>query len=245
MDKKEQQPQPKRDKKGKVIVNGDFASCVLALVDKGLVSGLGDPVPGQMCVEAAVAYASGEDHNDNPSCVNPKLASVKIALNDDCGWESDKARAKGLRRVAIAQLGSKGKLNFDKLEAHFEAKANEVLLPKEKKASVAILQATVNNLLIQIKRINKAKSLLALENACADTDADYYDRDTLPNPPDHSEGLGCGYAEVLRRANPKLSQQRSLMLAAEELVQALKKQKIPGTKYLHLTETKAKKKAKK
>jgi hypothetical protein len=47
----------------------------------------------------------GLPHSDNPSCVHPAVRSFKIALNDS-DWSSNSARAKGLRRIAVAQLGS-------------------------------------------------------------------------------------------------------------------------------------------
>lgn len=83
---------------------------VLHLVDKGLTCGFGDPVPGQMCVEAAVCYAMGLPHGDNPKCVSASVRRFNIELND-LRWSSNKARARGLRRVAIAQLGSNGVVN--------------------------------------------------------------------------------------------------------------------------------------
>lgn len=89
-------------------VNEAICKRVLAVVDKGLVGGIGEPVPGEMCVEAAVAYAYGERHTDKPKCVNSTLSDFKISLNDDLNWENDDQRAKGLRRLAIAQLGTKG-----------------------------------------------------------------------------------------------------------------------------------------
>jgi len=49
-------------------ITGELAAKVLAVVDAGLVKGLGEAVPGHMCVEAAVCYALGEPHSDAPSC---------------------------------------------------------------------------------------------------------------------------------------------------------------------------------
>jgi hypothetical protein len=83
---------------------------VLEVVDAGLCSGLGQPKPGQMCVEAAVCYALGQPHGDNPKCVAPAVRSFKIALND-AAWSSNTARAKGMRRIAIAQLGTAGEID--------------------------------------------------------------------------------------------------------------------------------------
>jgi hypothetical protein len=81
---------------------------VLEVVDAGLSNGLGKPQLGEMCVEAAVCFALGQPHGDQPACVAPIVRQFKIALNDASGWSSKAARAKGLRRIAIAQLGSTG-----------------------------------------------------------------------------------------------------------------------------------------
>lgn len=76
-------------------------------VDAGLCNGKGVRKPGEMCVEAAVCYAMGLPHGDRPTCVAACVREFKIRLNDS-RWSSNKARAKGLRRIAVAQLGSEG-----------------------------------------------------------------------------------------------------------------------------------------
>lgn len=58
-----------------------------------------------MCIEAAVNYACGLPHGDNPSCVGNAVRSFKIRLND-ARWSSNQARAEGMKKIAIAQLGS-------------------------------------------------------------------------------------------------------------------------------------------
>ena len=87
-------------------INIEIARKVLSVVDAGLVKGVGMPEPGQMCVEAAVCYAMGLPHGDDPECVSRPLRSLKIRLNDS-NWSSTEARAKGLRRLALIQLGSR------------------------------------------------------------------------------------------------------------------------------------------
>jgi hypothetical protein len=82
------------------------AAKVLETVDAGLVKGMGHAAPGKMCVEAAVCYALGLPHGDDPACVSRAVRQLKIRLNDS-NWSSDKARAKGLRRLALIQLGSR------------------------------------------------------------------------------------------------------------------------------------------
>ena len=106
-------------------VTRDTAVKVLEVVDAGLVRGVGDPEPGKMCVEAAVCYAMGLPHGDNPECVSPALRALKIQLNDK-EWSSNQARAKGLRRLAIAQLGSRGALD----EKEFLARVVEMTIRK-------------------------------------------------------------------------------------------------------------------
>jgi hypothetical protein len=84
-----------------------IAEKVLLTVDAGLVRGKGYPIPGQMCVEAAVCFAMGLPHSDKPTCVSAAVRALKIQLNDS-DWSSDSARAKGMRRLALVQLGSAG-----------------------------------------------------------------------------------------------------------------------------------------
>jgi hypothetical protein len=97
-----------------IEITRDVAIKVRDAVDAGLSTGLGAPVLGQMCVEAAVCYALGLPHGDNPLCVSPALRRLKISLNDK-DWSSNSARAKGLKRLALAQLGSAGVLDDKEL----------------------------------------------------------------------------------------------------------------------------------
>ena len=86
----------------------DYKSTAESLVDllgHGLCSGLGKPEPGKMCVEAAVCYAMGMDHGDDPKCVGRAVRRFKIRLNDS-KWSSNEARGNGMLKLAIAQLGS-------------------------------------------------------------------------------------------------------------------------------------------
>lgn len=89
-----------------VVVDLALARRVLKIVDRGLSEGLGNGRRGDVCVEAAVCLALGLPHGDNPPCVGSGVRSAKIHLNDIAAWGSKKARAAGLREVAVAQLGS-------------------------------------------------------------------------------------------------------------------------------------------
>jgi len=65
-----------------ITITRDIAQKVRDTVDAGLSYGIGVPFPGQMCVEAAVCFALGLEHGDDPGCVSPVLRQLKIGLND-------------------------------------------------------------------------------------------------------------------------------------------------------------------
>ena len=101
---------------------------VLEVVDAGLCSGLGQPTPGQMCVEAAVCYALGQPHGDEPECVAPAVRAFKIALND-AAWSDNAARAAGMRRIAIAQLGTAGRIDETQFAQELALQTVRQILP--------------------------------------------------------------------------------------------------------------------
>ena len=76
-----------------------------AVLERGLCKGVGVR-DGQMCIEAAICYALDLPHGDKPNCVAESVRRFKIKLND-AHWSSPQARARGLRDLGIAQIGSK------------------------------------------------------------------------------------------------------------------------------------------
>jgi hypothetical protein len=91
-------------------ITSELIAKIHSVLDQGLTLGLGNRKPGEFCVEAAICYALDLPHSDDPGCVSAAVRSLKIRLNDS-RWSSNKARAEGLRRLAIAQLGSKGAID--------------------------------------------------------------------------------------------------------------------------------------
>src|SRR5690348_10879298 len=118
-------------------ITPEVARRVLEVVDCGLVRGVGVAEPGKMCVEAAVCYALNLPHGDNPQCVSPALRSLKIRLNDS-SWSSDQARARGLRRLAVAQLGSAGVLDDREFTKRVAALAIRTCVPAALRAAASI-----------------------------------------------------------------------------------------------------------
>jgi len=70
----------------------------------GLCAGLQDA--DMVCIEAAVALCSGEVLNDEPSCVLESANGYATTLND-AYWPTPQARAKRLRRFALAHIGTR------------------------------------------------------------------------------------------------------------------------------------------
>ena len=104
------------------------AQRVLDVVNCGLGYGLGNPKPGECCVEAAVCYALGQPHGDQPTCVHPTVRAHMLSLNDS-SWSDGQARAKGLRRVAIAQLGTADTLDGEQFKREFRVAAIQRCTP--------------------------------------------------------------------------------------------------------------------
>ncbi len=120
-----------------VQINKALARKVLGIIDQGLCSGLGKQEPGQMCIEAAVCYAMGLPHGDNPPCVAPSVRALKIQLNDS-GWSSNKARAKGMRRLAIVQLGTVGEIDEVEFVKRVARLSIEKTVPRALRAAAKI-----------------------------------------------------------------------------------------------------------
>jgi hypothetical protein len=109
----------------------DFPSLVPrfdTILSRGLCSGVGTRT-GQMCIEAAICAVLGEPHGDKPSCVTSSVRAFKICLND-ANWSSAEARAKGLRAVGIAQLGSKGTVDDIAFSTRIAELTIRILLPR-------------------------------------------------------------------------------------------------------------------
>ena len=98
------------------------------LLERGLSNGLGKR-NGQMCIEAAVCAALGLPHGDDPGCVASSVRRFKIILNDS-NWSSLKARAKGLRDLGIAQLGSLGIVDNLEFTKRLVEKIIRIVIPR-------------------------------------------------------------------------------------------------------------------
>jgi hypothetical protein len=159
------------------ILDEAIARRVLETVDAGLCSGVGEPVPGQMCVMAAINYALGREHGDDPEiCVGSAVRAFDIALNDSA-WSSNEARAKGMRAEAIAKLGS-NKIDQDEFAKRLAIRTVNVMVPIALRAVVAFIPDSTGDLEQVIQRCERANDLREAYNsaecvACAARSAAY------------------------------------------------------------------------
>lgn len=81
---------------------------LLNILKDGLCHGAGDMSgPGTFCVQQAVSMATGQpDEGDHPlDCIADNVRAWGVNMNDQ-EWGSERSRADGMRRFAVAQLGS-------------------------------------------------------------------------------------------------------------------------------------------
>lgn len=189
-------------------ITREIALKVRETVDAGLCHGVGKPVPGQMCVEAAVCFALGLPHSDDPPCVSRAVRSLKIALND-AAWSSNETRGRGLRRLALAQLGSE---IID--DADFTCRVVEMTIRRF--LPIALRAAASLHLQSQHK-----EALKAAAKTCEQT------------------GTGAAEAAAwaaARAAAGAAAGDKLLSDFAEGVVQILVEMKAPGCQWLDLTE---------
>ena len=161
-------------------ITKELVTKINKLLDEGLVCGLGNPIPGKMCVEALICYALDLPHGDEPNCVSPAIRSLKIRLNDS-NWSSNKARAEGMRNLAVLQLGTNN--NFSDVDfTHKVAMFSccEFLpfflrdIDKEKKWFTEELESGLRN----AKTLEEAKNAAANDAYAADAATDAADAAT-------------------------------------------------------------------
>ena len=242
-----------------IEITKDVVTKLLSVVDAGLSSGMGKPIPGQMCVEAAVCYALGLPHGDDPKCVDPVLRSLKIRLNDS-NWSSKAARAKGLRRLAVIQLGSKGVLDQKQFAMKLADLACRTSVPIALRAAASIHKDPTHKaaLLEAANRCEASPNREAAEHAkkmAQSASADAYasaDADAYASASADASAYAYAYASAYASAYAYASASASayayadasardkiLSDFAEGVVQILVEMNVPGVQWLALTELEA------
>jgi hypothetical protein len=209
-------------------INLEVARKLLTVVDAGLSSGMGKPVPGEMCVEAAVCYALGLPHGDKPPCVSPAVRSFKIRLND-AAWSSSAARAAGLRALAVAQLGSAGAVD----DIAFASRVAELTI---RRVLPPLLRA--KGFVAEAKRCedegSKEAAYAAAASAYADAyayayaDAAAYAYAYAAVAAAAAAADAAAYADADASAVAAAAADSYLLIAAEIGLQALREQGAPG-----------------
>ena len=243
---------PNRSKAEKVI-DITVAKRVLEIVDAGLVNGVGKPNPGQMCVEAAVCYALGLPHGDDPQCVSRALRALKIRLNDS-RWSSPQARGAGLRRLAVAQLGSRDHMDDNEFRKRVAELVIRTSVPTVLRYAASIhkspehmqaLRDAANRCEVEgsrqsaldARKVAQEARAAAAADAAAYAAADaaaayaaaYVYADAAAYAAYAADAAAAAYAAAAAR-------DKSLADFAEGVVQILIEMKAPGCQWLALTE---------
>jgi hypothetical protein len=213
-----------------------IAKKVLEVVDAGLVTGVGNPKPGQMCVEAAVCYALGLPHGDDPACVSRALRSLKIKLNDS-RWSSNTARAKGLRRLALVQLGSRDALDDVEFSKRVATLAIRTCVPTALRAAASIhkdpkhqeaLREAANTCEREATEKSAREARTIAQAARQAADAASYAA--------YAYAAAYAAADAAAYAAADASRDKVLSEFAEGVVQILIEMNVPGVQWLSLTE---------
>ena len=207
----------------------------------GLVAGMGEPSPGYMCVEAAVCYAYGLPHSDEPPCVGRAVRSLKIKANDS-DWSNNIARSNGMIRLAVAQLGS---VEIDQVE--FSKAVAEMTIRKI--LPIALRSAGLN---AEADRCEAEGTYEAAQDAAYNAYAAdyaaiaaYYAADAAACAA-NAAARAADYAAFAARdaafaardaaGYDSYDTDKILALFCEEVVQILIQMKSPGCEYLYLIE---------
>lgn len=101
---------------------------LLGLIDQGLCHGAGrNDGKGDFCVQQAVnrATTNDEEHDDSPYCVEECIRHLGISMNDTFRGTSEE-RARILKRFAVAELGSAGKVSGTQFSIQMTKKWNKL-----------------------------------------------------------------------------------------------------------------------
>jgi hypothetical protein len=232
-----------------MMITEEVARKVLTIVDAGLTKGMGRPIPGQMCVEAAVCLALGLPHSDDPPCVARSLRALKIKLND-LPWSSLRARAQGLRRLALIQLGSRDVLDDEAFAKKVADLVVRKYVPLALRAVACLAEdpdsaAAIKQAADRCEQEGTIESVQAARSSVCDRPYCYpahsvcgIIRDAFRCYPEGSveRAVEAAYdaIECATRNYKDLDQQRSEF--AEDVVQILIGMNAPGRQWLFLTE---------
>ncbi len=217
-----------------------IARKVLTAVDAGLVSGVGKPILGEMCVEAAVCFALGEPHGDEPTCVHPALRAFKIVLND-AEWSSSEARAIGLRRLALAQLGSNAGFDANDFVRRLTMMTINTVIPRVLRIVAAMELPSQNSKALEeaaikceaafdLNAASAASYAASYAASAASYAASYAARDAASDAArDAARAASYAARDAARAASDK-----ELATVAEAVVQILIAMDAPGCQWLNM-----------
>jgi hypothetical protein len=205
---------------------------LLSVVDAGLCSGKGRPEPGFMCIEAAVCYALDLPHSDDPPCVSPAVRAVKIALNDSA-WSSKAARAKGMRKLAVAQLGTKGVINDVEFARALAEETIRLMVPRALRIVAPLIPSHSDKLEAAAVRCETDGNYDAARDAAI---AASYASAAMAARAARDAASAASYAASAASAAMAKARDRELAFFADLVLEVLIALKAPGAKWVKYCE---------
>lgn len=218
----------------KSFVNETFVKQLLYQIDGGLTHGMGGGGRSNMCVQHAVNHVMGRGRSDDVTwCALNEINSFGIHLND-CRWTSKRARADGLRRLAVAELGS-NKVNKAELAQSIRRKYVNHMLPQQLeivgKHELAAHARSANTDLEHHIVLNKALSESYDAHACG-VIARMHNVDSLGETLTELSRL----AASMNSGEPSERHDCMMGLAVDIVAEALRECGSEGGEYLHLAD---------
>jgi hypothetical protein len=207
------------------------------ILDKGLSKGLGKR-DSNMCIEAVICTVLGLDHGDDPQCVAKSVRAFKMGLNDS-HWSNEIARAKGLRDLGLAQLGSLGIIDDVEFSVRLSTETIRVLLPD----LIRLVMPHLEMLAVECEKFPTKESALKVKDAAytaytanAAVNAAAYAADAAANAAYAAyAAYAAANAVVYAAANAAYAAKNMdyyLILSANLALKILKDLKSPGCKLL-------------
>jgi hypothetical protein len=126
------------------------------IIAKGLSVGKGSP-DELMCIEAVICNVLGMPHSDDPQCVAASVRQFKMFLNDSF-WSSTDSRAKHLRDLGLAQLGSLGVVDDTEFSTRIAFLTVQQLIP-------SILREVFSDIGIILNAAQKCEDVVDISTA--------------------------------------------------------------------------------
>ncbi len=206
-------------------MDAQICSGILAKIDIGLIAGSGKSGFGQMCIEDTI------DKITNKSDIGEVVKKFITKIND-ANWLNEYSRAAGMRKIAIAQLGSVC-INQDKFTKYIIVQTIKRILPLMTKDNMLINTYFKINNIEDVVNINFPENTHWLFSSLYNTIIHAIKTNSIT-----SISNAIKIADYISTTIPKYitKSDQILLISTQIALEALIMLDSPGCKYLYLCE---------